>query len=163
MLLAGCGDETAAQDRRALVEAADFRFLAGEADPLAEHRPETVVCGELAGWYLEGELVEVNTARCNYFAASAPARAAAAVGDLLEAEVFHFDLTAPEPARAHVALLVGAEVVWQEEVAVPGPGDVVPVIVELREPIAAGTPVGWHLHNHGQNHWRLSGIDVQRR
>jgi hypothetical protein len=145
------------------VEAVEFAAVSAEEDLLAAHRPEAVFCSDLAGWYLEGALVEVDTARCNYFAASAPAPFALAAGDVLEAQVVHFDLTAPEPARAHVALLAGAEVLWEREIVVPGAGDVLPVVVELSVPVAADTPVGWHLHNHGQNHWRLSGVEVRGR
>lgn len=163
VLVGGCGGDEEAPAPRVVVEVADLELLPAEVDPLAEHRPEQVVCSDLTGWALEGDLLEIDTARCHYFAAAAPARVGGSPGEKFEAELFHFDLTAPEPATAHVALLVGERVVWEREIPVPGPGDVYPISVELEESFAEGTPVGWHLHNHGQNNWRLSDVTLRAR
>jgi hypothetical protein len=126
------------------------------ADPLAAHRPETADCSGLTGWYFEGESLEVNTGSCNYLALSEPAAVAAPAGASVTTEVRHFDLTAPEPARAHLALLVRETVLWETTIDIPGKADVFEISVTLPEPVSRGDVLTVHLHNHGQNTYAFS-------
>jgi hypothetical protein len=162
-LCLACGQPSESGTARTLAALPDFVFTAAEEDPWAQHRPSEVQCSGLTGWYVEEDVLEVDTARCNYFSGTAPARVSAAAGDRLRAQVVHFDLVAPQPGVAHLALVVGGRPVWEREVPIPGAGDVIPVEVELSEAVSPGAAVTWHLHNHGQNHWRLSAVDLRGR
>lgn len=132
---------------------------AGE-DPLAAHRPAEVVC-PLGGWLFEPQGFEVNTLQCNYAMFGQPAQAAVLAGQRVTATLYHFDLVAAEPAEAHVALLVGETVLWEATVAIPGPANAFNVEVVAASTAPAGTPVYFHLHNHGQNTWTLGAIEVE--
>lgn len=159
----GCGSGESAEEKapEPMARAADFVLLGEAEDPLAAHRPQEVTCSELTGWGVEDDVLEVDTTRCNYLAVGAPARIDVAAGRTLTTQVAYFELTAPEPAMAHVALLVNGRTLWEREVAVPGPADVISVTAELAEDVAAGAPVVWHLHNHGRNNWRLADVFVE--
>lgn len=129
-------------------------------DPLAAHRPAEVVC-PLGGWLFEPQGFEVNTLQCNYAMFGQPALAAVLEGRKVKATLYHFDLVAAEEATAHVALLLGETVLWETEVAIPGPANAFDIEVVAGETVPAGTPVYFHLHNHGQNTWTLGAIEVE--
>lgn len=139
----------------------ELTFVEATDDPFADHRPETVTCSEVGGWYSEGDGIEIDTARCNYFAAWEGAVTSARGGELLELTLSHFDLTAPEPAEAHVALRVDGELLYEEFIAIPGSGAVYEVSLPLHRDVPRGAPLEIHLHNHGQNSWNVGPVTVR--
>lgn len=132
------------------------------SDPLTTHRPETLDCNNLTGWYIEEGVLEANTAKCNYLALSEPAANTAYAGEVLTTELSYFDLTAPEEAEAHVALLVEADIIWEKTIAIPSAAQRLELSIELARDIPKGARVGIHLHNHGQNTWNLTPLYVER-
>lgn len=171
--LGGCGgdDNPAASDSTSTEVIAPFTHLQvvepGD-DPLRAHRPETVDCNPLTGWYIESvsadsNVLEANTGVCNYLALQEPAATSAAPGDVLFTELSYFDLTAPSPSEAHVALSVDDLVIWETTIPIPSDADVRELEIPLTVPVAEGELIRIHLHNHGQNSWNLSPILVRRR
>lgn len=146
---------------RVLADWSDPSPIPAEDDPLSAHRPETVQCSNLSGWYREEQSLEVDTGECNYLAIAQPAALAAERGDELVIEFSHFDLTSAEPAQAHVAFLAGSEVLWEATWDIPREASVEELVVPLPVDIEKGTPVGIHLHNHGQNSWQFSPMLVR--
>jgi hypothetical protein len=144
-----------------LVDHALWQMLDGAADPLADHRPATVECG-LAGWYVEDEQLEVDTNFCNYLGLAQPGLAAIEQGKRVRLGLYYFDLVAPEPAMGHVAILVDGQVLWEDEIEIPGPAKVFDL--EFESPLTAelGAEVVFHLHNHGQNTWVLQSVSVEQ-
>lgn len=145
-----------------LIDHEAWQILAADGDPLADHRPETIDCG-LAGWYVEvsepdTSKLEVDTNFCNYLAVGQPSLVALEQGQIVELIFYHFDLVAPEPALAHVAILIDDQVLWEQEIAIPG--DATVFQEEFASPISAelGSQVVFHLHNHGQNTWVLQDL-----
>jgi hypothetical protein len=128
-------------------------------DPLASHRPAEVAC-PLGGWLYEPQGLEVNTSQCNYAMFTQPSQAAIVPGARFVASLYHFDLIAAEPASAHVAILVGDALVWEQDIAIPGKANAYALDLTLDFTAPAGTPVYFHLHNHGQNTWTLGTIEV---
>jgi hypothetical protein len=129
-------------------------------DPLADHRPDVVEC-PIGGWLFEPQGFEVNTLQCNYAMFSAPSQTAVIAGSRVVATLYHFDLVAAEPATAHLALLLGDTILWETMVAIPGKADAFNVDVVVDTTVPAGTPVYFHLHNHGQNTWTVGAIEVE--
>jgi hypothetical protein len=134
-----------------IVDAAD--------DPLADHRPETIDCGA-DGWLIEESTIEVRTDFCNYLAVAQPSLVALEQGQLVQVIFYHFDLVAPEPALGHVALLVDGQMLWEQEIAIPG--EVRVFMEEFPSPVSAdlGSQVVFHVHNHGPNAWVLQDLLV---
>ncbi len=133
-----------------------------EFDPLADHRPEPVICPS-SGYGLEFGVLEVDTGQCNYLSVSQPLAHAIAPDDLLRVTVWWQPLIAGEPAEGHLALLVDGELLWELHVEIPGEADLHQL--EFPSPIAAeaGSVLTFHLHNHGYNSWTLGGLELVTR
>lgn len=159
--VAGCGDEERPSRERELVTLEALEPVQAKADPFAEERPSFVDCNPLTGWYAEDEGLEVNTAHCNYAALGEPSRSAIARGELVSGALSYFDLTAEEPTRAHVAISVGDWIVFERDVDIPGPGDVIEFEIEAPADIPRGELVVFHLHNHGQNTWNFEPLRIR--
>lgn len=127
-------------------------------DPLASHRPNTVDCADSATRQEQltgAHTYTVNTANCNYLAASQPLMAPIAKGDKLDLRIYHADLDAGSAAEAHVAVLVKGDVAWQKKVPIPSDGEVMVESWNASKSYAAGDEVVFHLHNHGSNSWNF--------
>jgi len=153
------GSTTASQEPMELVIADAWVHVEEAADPLADHRPETVDCG-IGGLFVELGELDIDTNLCNYVMIEQPGLAAVPEGATLTLSMRHFDLTAPEPATAHVALLLGDTLAWERVLPIPGPAEVISVDITAPVALPPGGPVRFHLHNHGQNTWILTGIKV---
>ncbi|MEM9455421.1 MAG: hypothetical protein AAGF11_14660 [Myxococcota bacterium] len=124
-----------------------------DQDPLPQHRRRAeVLCGT-PDVQVEGAAFEISTAECNYASLTQPALRGVEAGAWLEVPIWWQTLLADEPAEAHLALLVGPELVWEEVVEIPGPADVRDLQVLSPLTFAAGTPITFHVHNHGTNTW----------
>jgi hypothetical protein len=150
---APAGDATSTS----LIDMTAWRALPAAADPLAEHRPERVSCPS-AAWRLEAGQLEVQTGVCNYFAVDQPSLLPLASGDRLKLEVWHEALDASEPAMAHVALLLGSELLVEADVAIPSEARLHTLEVGVKAAAPAGTPLVLHLHNHGFNSWTFESL-----
>ena len=73
------------------------------------------------------------------------------VGDAVELEVFHYDLTSPEPAQGHIAVLFGDELQWERYVDIPQPANVIDDCFVASRDLEKGEPIVFHIHNHSQN------------
>ncbi len=129
------------------------------ADPLATHRPADVNCPR-GGWVIERQGFEIRTTHCNYGMFSQPSLAPVARGDQIVAMLYHFDLQNPEPATAHLALILGQRVVWEKDIEIPSKANAYNIEVMADFAAPAGTPVYLHLHNHGRNEWMLASMGV---
>jgi hypothetical protein len=140
-----------------LIDHEKWQVLDASDDPLADHRPETIACG-IAGWYIEASKLEVDTNLCNYLAVGQPSLVSLEQGQLVEVIFYHFDLVAPEAGLAHVAIWIDGQVLWEQEIVIPGDANVFQD--EFVSPISAerGSQVVFHLHNHGQNTWVLQDL-----
>ncbi|NVB38664.1 hypothetical protein G6O69_12555 [Pseudenhygromyxa sp. WMMC2535] len=153
----GGGNDGGGVEALALVEVGDLEawaVLDAEADPLADHRPETIEC-PLGAWREEYGELEVQTGVCNYLALGQGSLVDLEVGDQVVVDLWHDALDAAEPAVAHVALLVDGEIIGEQEVDIPSAAQVLRFEWEASAAISAGAPVVFHLHNHGYNAWTL--------
>ncbi|MCA9688678.1 MAG: hypothetical protein KC636_03665 [Myxococcales bacterium] len=147
---------------RALIDAAAWSATTPEDDPFAAHRPAEVDCG-LAGWTVEGGILEIDTNYCDYVTLQQSSLVAVEVGDVIDLELGHFDLTAPAPTQAHYAVQLGEVVIWERELSIPRPGTVYRETITASQAFPAGAPVYVHLHNHGQNNYQLYRLDAEVR
>lgn len=127
-----------------------------DADFLPAHAPDVIACD--AGFGDEIGLFEVDTGLCNYGVFSQPLSDQVYEGERVEFVFTHDDLTAPMPAVGHIAIAIEGEMVWEVEVAIPKPYDIVQGEWIADRGIAAGAVVTLHLHNHGYNNWRVISV-----
>jgi hypothetical protein len=130
-------------------------------DSLAEHRPAQLQC-PANSWYNEDGALEVETGYCNYLSLTQPSLAEVRPGDTLHLVLWHADLAFEQPASAHVAVTVAGELIWEAEVAIPADADIYDVRIPASFDAPRGSPVEFHLHNHGYNSWTVLELEVER-
>ena len=158
LVLPACDDSGLVATPGPLVEASQWAAWEGE-DPMPEHRPARVSCPP-AGWSVEGTSLEVDTGKCNYLTVEQPLLLDLPAGTPVTVNLWHQALHADDPGTGHAALFVGDELVWEQQVIIPGPGSlwVGEVVPAADHP--AGEPVIFHLHNHGANTWNLGDVQA---
>jgi hypothetical protein len=153
-----CPDD--APPRIELVDAVSWTQDAA-ADPYPAHRPPgTTDCA--TGFWEEYGTFEVDTTLCGYASFTQPALADVPACSRLELSIIHDALFAEAPATAHIAVGVAGAVIWEAEVAIPGPYALLYDDAIVPPEISAGTPIELHLHNHGYNQWRFVALAAVR-
>jgi hypothetical protein len=148
--------------RSALVAPAFWQNVDAAMDPF-DDRPSTMHCAPAAvmAEVLGGEpAFSVDTGQCDYVTVVQPSRHAAAIGDVLKVRLWHFDLSAPEPAEAHAVVMVGELKLLDERIPIPQSGGLIARQLKLEHALPAGAPVYFHLHNHGANSWSLVEVSA---
>ncbi|HEX6243143.1 MAG TPA: hypothetical protein VFZ61_19655 [Polyangiales bacterium] len=159
---AAAPDVSSPAQARALVDHARWVLTTGADDPFMD-RPPTVVCARaatMAEVLGDEPAFSVDTGSCNYVTAVQPALSAVAAGETLKVRLWHFDLTAAEPAQAHALVMLDGVYVLDERVEIPAPGGLLVKRVTAPRAIPAGALVHFHLHNHGANSWSLVEVSA---
>lgn len=145
-----------------LVRAEAWVLDAAADDPFGDHRPQYVQC-EL-GWDVETGIFEVSTDLCLYGAFVQGSLAPIHAGDELEIVMLNDALYSAEgEATAHVALAFGSEIAWETELPIPSEAGQIRETWTAPTDVEVGTPVHFHLHNHGTNNYRLVGLTAAER
>ena len=140
-----------------LVDLFLFEPVSADEDPFASHRPDEVDCE--VGYAVEIAVFEVETDKCNYGTFAQPILVELDSTDQIRLVIWHLALWATEPAEAHVAIQIGENLIWEAFSPIPGAEEVWDITLDLDAPIPVGTPVYFHVHNHGYNSWRLGLIE----
>ncbi|MCX4241360.1 hypothetical protein [Paraliomyxa miuraensis] len=148
-----------------LVELTAWERVADPADDVfGAERPADLVCDEVLGVIIEllgGEpVLEIDTDFCNYATVEQPSLRTLRPGDRIAISVWHYDLTAPEPTQAHLALAIDGELVWEQHLPVPTAPALIEDELEIDREIPAGAPLQFHVHNHGANTYDLVSLEV---
>ena len=156
--LAGCGDGSDAATRGPLVIAGLWSTAAADRDPFrALVSDETVACGP-QDWRAELSGVEVTTVGCNYVTLQQALPQPIAAGQLVRLEAWWQTLASVEPAEGHIAVWIGDWPVLEERVAIPSDADARSIEQPAPAAIAEGTPIFFHVDNHGFNSWTLGSL-----
>jgi hypothetical protein len=136
-------------------------------DVFGAERPEGLVCDEVLGIGAEmfggAELVlEIDTDFCDYATVAQPSLHALAPGDAVTIQVWHYELTTPAPAQAHLALAIDGEVAWEVHVDSPTAAALVEGEIAIDRDVPAGVELQFHVHNHGANSYDLLSLEVVR-
>jgi hypothetical protein len=143
--------------RKSLVDHKLWSRVEAVDDPFSDG-PAQVDCGFSATnyEYLGDEWAfSVDTGFCNYVTVQQPALRDIASGETIKLRLWHFELSAPEPAEAHAAVVVDGITILDERIPIPAPGGLVVREVRVERAVEMGAPVLFHLHNHGANSWSL--------
>jgi hypothetical protein len=137
-----------------------------DEDVFGAERPAGAVCDEVLGIGTEllgSELVlEINTDFCDYATVRQPSLRALVPGDIVAIRTWHYPLTAPAPAQAHLALAIDGEIAWEQLVPSPAEEAFVDGELALDRDLPAGTELQFHVHNHGANSYDLLAIEIVR-
>ena len=109
---------------------------------------------------LGGELAfAIRTDYCPALTLEQPLRAQLASGDTVTLRLYHFPLSAPEPAAATLWIRVGDEEVFRAELSIPRDAALIEQSYTMLRGFAEGTPVQLHVDNHGQNEYALLALE----
>ena len=163
VLDAGSTPELSEQRARVpLVDHTAWERLAPELDPFTD-RPGNVTCADEATAFellSEEAAYGVDTGLCNYLTARQRAREHVAMGERIIVRLWHFALSAPEPADAHAAVALDGEPLLDERIPIPSHGGLIQREVVAGRAFDKGSPVLFHLHNHGDNSWALVEVSA---
>lgn len=107
--------------------------------------------------------VEVDTTSCGWATMSQPALVGAQPGDKLRIRVWRWKILDGDGGYSlhiHLGAPDALELIWAESLDVPGKSGLWVGTYGVKAPIAPGTPVWWHVQNHGINTWNL--IEIAR-
>jgi hypothetical protein len=155
-------------------------FFLPATDPFSPLRGPTHFCDPLGYGFEElgGEQsYGIESGFCNFVTAMQPTMTAIEPGDEVLVRLWHFALTAPDPGEAYIAIQVGDRMLWQALLPIPcigglvgareddcpenpNPGSVEPPVFTAGFGAPAGSPVYFHVQNHGQNGYNLIEITI---
>lgn len=147
---------------QALVAAAEWEIVPADEDPFAANYPSgSVSCG-WGDLRLENGGIEIDTGACNLVALRQPLMESLPADAQLSLKMWWQTLVSIEPATGDLALALGGTRIWQHQVSIPGPADAIEPLVRVKRSFEAGTPIYFHLSNHGSNTWNLNQITWRR-
>lgn len=157
VLSAGCGcphepGPLVTSDGWALVEAASDPF--GDRLDQVDCNPSAYGAEDLGG----EQVFSVDTVDCNYITVVQPAATDVCAGEMLKMRLWHFALSGGD--ESHVAVAIGGMTVWEERIPIPAASKLFVPRFEAPE-ITAGTPIHFHLHNHGSNSYSFIELSVE--
>jgi hypothetical protein len=130
-------------------------------DLFADQRPTGAVCDD-AGYLVDPltQTLEVQTEICDYLTVGQPSLVALEPGDVVTVFAFHDLLTAPEPALGYLGLAIGGQIEWEHSVPIPSDPGTIEQQFTMDRSFPVGTPIQFHVHNHGPNTWELAAVLV---
>jgi hypothetical protein len=158
--VSACAEQSTPELRREavlLIDHAHWQRYPAEQDPLPGHQPAAINCGA-AGYYVEQGRLELDSTFCNYALIWHPALVGVDAGTEITLELSHFDLTASEPTRAHVALIFDDTLAWETWLDIPSSADVTEISFRAPHALGRDAPIRLHFHNHGQNNYALGQV-----
>ena len=154
-LFLGCSERKNVTERGGDIIDPDKWMLVEEAADPFEDRIFDATCplrsfGEEYGYF------EVETGACNYGTFSQPILIDLYAGESVHLVMWWQELWAATESRGHMALQLDDFLLAEAKPAIPGSGGFIERDVVLSEDIDEGTPVFFHVHNHGYNTWVMA-------
>lgn len=162
----GCADDSdsprcqpvAADQREPLIEHDLWRLAEPGEDPWRAHRPDDVSCDptgrqpeDFAGTYSFG----IDTALCPYTTILQETATDLCPGEEVLVWLWRFALTGPEGANAHIAAQIGDEPLFEDIIPIPATSGLKVETYAAKRFHPAGTPITFHIRNHGNNTYQL--------
>lgn len=172
---AGCGDDVtpshvalAASDdleprhaSTSLVSHASWRLVTPEEDPYWLDDDARIPC-ELQDLEVGDDSIEVNTRYCNHATLTQPSLRAIRVHDSVHQELWWQPLVSETAAQARLRLRIGDAELLRDDLPIPGPADVRHHHSTFAMEVPAGTPIYFHVSNHGINSYTLHLLEVEQ-
>lgn len=160
LTLCGCGPgEDPEPAPRVVVDHSRWERVEGAADPFRDEPEAAGGCDDTA-YGDEPPFFEVDTGLCAHVTFAQPLLEPLLPGELVKVIGWHLALFAPEAAEGHMAVHVGELPVLEYRVPIPSPEAALEALVAVDEEVPAGTDVYLHVHNHGDNTWKLLEVSA---
>jgi hypothetical protein len=163
-LLQGCGAiEPLERAPVALVRHPSWELVPENEDIFLPLRPDDWFCDPTAFRFeiLSGQpSVEVRSELCNYLTIRQPIREPVRQGDELYISLWHFQLTIPPGTNAYMAVSANGCILWEAERRIPTTAALLEARFPAPFPMPDGTPIYFHVQNHGANTYHLLEISA---
>ena len=142
-----------------LIDGAMWQIALDHSDPFRAFIEERTPC-RITDFGEEYGGVEVSTQRCDYITLTQPLLFDVMDGALLELNLWHSPLLSDELSQGMIVLQVDQTVLWTHALNIPTPAQ--SWTVQFPSPISmkAGTPLIFHIRNHGANSYTLHHLSV---
>ena len=97
---------------------------------------------------------------CNWLTLTQPSLRAIHTGAQVEVRTFHSELTAPVPGEARMTFVIGDEIVHDYNALIPSASSFPSTTWTADKDYPAGTPLLWHVNNHGRNEYMLIEVNI---
>lgn len=150
-----------------LVEPEAWRVAEEEDDPFWAERPSgTEPCVEFwtevedSAPVIDGQWFKLDTSACNYLTATQPLLEDVKKGDTLEVLMHHYAIIFGEGSYKLAVQIGDSETVAWSKMTSSVPLAQTWIQETFSAPVAApaGTPIYWHVENHGKNEWSVFDI-----
>jgi len=151
-------------ESRMLIDHDLWRLATPEEDPWIAFRPaDDISCPsgsrkteDFAGTYA----YSVITAACSYTTAVQETIADACKGEDLYVWLWNYALTAPENSTAYLEVQIGDTLIWADTRTIPSAAALEATRIALPEDYPKGTPIYFHVRNHGSNSYELLELSI---
>gem|GEM_PF-2119904 len=151
-------EKSGSQGPQMLVGHKLWKVVEGKEDPYDGICSKAKACDSkgLGYEFFGGEdTFEIRTGLCNCVTIRQPSLVSIRKGGTIQVRIWHFKLTAPAPGKAYLSLSFGQDKVWEGSVLIPSKSGLLAPDWKSKKAYPAGTPVFFHLHNHGENFWSI--------
>lgn len=138
----------------------DWKLGDPSLDPFSDHQPDEIDCS-ISAFRVESEQLEIDTDLCNYAFVEYASLQKIKQGSPAELLLLHTGLWAPDPAQAHIALILRDEIYWETTVDIPASAEFFFYEGDFPITLEKGDPIYLHVHNHGANDWRLGYFNLK--
>ena len=122
--------------------------------------PPTCLVSFVAECFPPFTVLSVYTDVCEWVTLEQPSLRAIRAGDEIKIRTFHFALNAPFNGEARIAVTLGDEMIFDETVLIPRPSAPIDATWIAPKDFEAGTPMLFHVNNHGDNEYLLIEVNV---
>jgi hypothetical protein len=106
--------------------------------------------------------LQLSTLYCSWLTVEQPLRVDVRAGEPIHTRLWYFQQTSYPAATAELALTIGDDAFMEESLPIPAPSGLFGGDYDAPADAAEGTPIRWHLGNHGGNTWNLIELTVLR-
>jgi len=154
-------DVPAEPETRQLVDNYEWKLVPNAEDPFyAGNEQKAQECSTLditTEEYPEGPWFEVDTKGCAYMTAKSPLTGPIPEGATIQLRIWRFTISVAEgPFELKLAIGDDAEVIFERTIDAPNKAsELIHDTWTSEKAWPEGTPVYWHLSNHGENTWGM--------
>lgn len=139
-----------------------WAVVSGALDPYDARRPAGVTCDPAAiGPKLIGgeHAYDIDSKSCLFVTVAQPSQQEIFEGETLRLRLWHFELLGPT-GTATISLCFDAQPFFYKELAIPGPSGLDAPVWKAERDVPLGTPIQFHVANHGNNSYSLIELSV---